>query len=169
MMAMTEKPQQASAKPFVLITGAAGDIGSTLTRALRDRYQIIALDRSHSDTADFSYTFDLTKRESVQLALREVSDAHGHALAAVVHLAAYFDFTGEHSPLYDSVNIEGTRHLLEALEPFTVERFIYSSTMLDRKSTRLNSSHVAISYAVFCLKKKTPRGRYVSYWIVYPI
>src|SRR5690625_7425759 len=27
----------------------------------------------------------------------------------------------------------------------------------DRKSTRLNSSHVAISYAVFCLKKKTHR------------
>src|SRR5690625_7053548 len=26
---------------------------------------------------------------------------------------------------------------------------------LDRKSTRLNSSHVAISYAVFCLKKKS--------------
>src|SRR5690625_5982000 len=26
----------------------------------------------------------------------------------------------------------------------------------DRKSTRLNSSHVAISYAVFCLKKKIP-------------
>src|SRR5690606_39404583 len=31
----------------------------------------------------------------------------------------------------------------------------------DRKSTRLNSSHVKISYAVFCLKKKTevPRSR----------
>src|SRR5256885_5445225 len=29
----------------------------------------------------------------------------------------------------------------------------------DRKSTRLNSSHLVISYAVFCLKKKkTPRG-----------
>src|SRR5690349_6755926 len=27
-------------------------------------------------------------------------------------------------------------------------------TVLDRKSTRLNSSHVEISYAVFCLKKK---------------
>src|SRR5437868_8076092 len=27
---------------------------------------------------------------------------------------------------------------------------------LDRKSTRLNSSHVSISYAVFCLKKKIP-------------
>src|SRR5439155_24595595 len=30
-----------------------------------------------------------------------------------------------------------------------------SPIALDRKSTRLNSSHVAISYAVFCLKKKT--------------
>src|SRR5699024_11564657 len=29
-----------------------------------------------------------------------------------------------------------------------------SSPNLDRKSTRLNSSHVSISYAVFCLKKK---------------
>src|SRR5215510_15217403 len=30
---------------------------------------------------------------------------------------------------------------------------------LDRKSTRLNSSHVAISYAVFCLKKKKKQAR----------
>src|SRR5690625_6923802 len=30
----------------------------------------------------------------------------------------------------------------------------YLKTATDRKSTRLNSSHVAISYAVFCLKKK---------------
>src|SRR5690606_40639580 len=30
-------------------------------------------------------------------------------------------------------------------------------TAEDRKSTRLNSSHVKISYAVFCLKKKTKR------------
>src|SRR5690625_5559347 len=29
-----------------------------------------------------------------------------------------------------------------------------STFLIDRKSTRLNSSHVAISYAVFCLKKK---------------
>src|SRR5690349_22887819 len=30
---------------------------------------------------------------------------------------------------------------------------------LDRKSTRLNSSHVEISYAVFCLKKKTTQQK----------
>src|SRR5690348_18149924 len=31
----------------------------------------------------------------------------------------------------------------------------------DRKSTRLNSSHPSISYAVFCLKKKTEKERIV--------
>src|SRR5437870_11519970 len=32
----------------------------------------------------------------------------------------------------------------------------------DRKSTRLNSSHVAISYAVFCLKKKKFNDQFVT-------
>src|SRR5690625_5780107 len=31
---------------------------------------------------------------------------------------------------------------------------VWQEQLIDRKSTRLNSSHVAISYAVFCLKKK---------------
>src|SRR5690242_21161289 len=35
-----------------------------------------------------------------------------------------------------------------------VEKFGDLSDLLDRKSTRLNSSHMSISYAVFCLKKK---------------
>src|SRR5438445_1340264 len=33
--------------------------------------------------------------------------------------------------------------------------FIHAVAATDRKSTRLNSSHANISYAVFCLKKKT--------------
>src|SRR2546430_16134315 len=37
--------------------------------------------------------------------------------------------------------------------------FVPGVLQLDRKSTRLNSSHSQISYAVFCLKKKNPRSR----------
>src|SRR5207302_4855901 len=37
----------------------------------------------------------------------------------------------------------------------------------DRKSTRLNSSHVKISYAVFCLKKKTPLSTLGHQHLVY--
>src|SRR5690625_6709889 len=42
--------------------------------------------------------------------------------------------------------------LLFAAVGVAVERLVHKKA--DRKSTRLNSSHVAISYAVFCLKKK---------------
>src|SRR2546427_2538080 len=42
---------------------------------------------------------------------------------------------------------------LRAPERFAV-RFDRAQMSLDRKSTRLNSSHSQISYAVFCLKKK---------------
>src|SRR5438105_6821478 len=38
--------------------------------------------------------------------------------------------------------------------PITTALLIANISMLDRKSTRLNSSHEWISYAVFCLKKK---------------
>src|SRR5690625_6818439 len=38
---------------------------------------------------------------------------------------------------------------------------VRTNERLDRKSTRLNSSHVAISYAVFCLKKKNKRDTVV--------
>src|SRR5699024_12185439 len=45
----------------------------------------------------------------------------------------------------------------------TIHKHIYSAVHIrlgDRKSTRLNSSHVSISYAVFCLKKKiSPRSQ----------
>ena len=43
------------------------------------------------------------------------------------------------------------RHLLGLMKP---ERGTVRVIGRDRKSTRLNSSHVVISYAVFCLKKK---------------
>ena len=36
----------------------------------------------------------------------------------------------------------------------TIKQSIMINIILDRKSTRLNSSHQIISYAVFCLKKK---------------
>src|SRR5256885_8781551 len=35
-----------------------------------------------------------------------------------------------------------------------IDELLHSLGLTDRKSTRLNSSHLVISYAVFCLKKK---------------
>src|SRR5690349_23507719 len=57
---------------------------------------------------------------------------------------------------------------LHALEPFMLTKRVISCLDVrdgklakrDRKSTRLNSSHVEISYAVFCLKKKKHMDRW---------
>src|SRR5258708_10564480 len=50
------------------------------------------------------------------------------------------------------IDIHDVGHFLERVERKSVDLGVAVS--LDRKSTRLNSSHQIISYAVFCLKKK---------------
>src|SRR5690625_5442675 len=82
--------------------------------------------------------------------------------ALPLHLPTFFPYTtlfrslGQ-APLFQPV-------LLTAWQrPKAVIQLLYRRELSDlrqlplrdRKSTRLNSSHVAISYAVFCLKKKT--------------
>src|SRR5207253_10792211 len=47
-----------------------------------------------------------------------------------------------------------TRMSPQSGEQAVIQLGFASEVQIDRKSTRLNSSHVAISYAVFCLKKK---------------
>src|SRR5437588_5382017 len=51
--------------------------------------------------------------------------------------------------------VSGQAALID-LDGATIEQMVVKSPagMVDRKSTRLNSSHTVISYAVFCLKKK---------------
>src|SRR5256885_3616699 len=45
----------------------------------------------------------------------------------------------------------------EELNEVTIRPFDAYGALRDRKSTRLNSSHLVISYAVFCLKKKNKK------------
>src|SRR2546430_9126238 len=55
-------------------------------------------------------------------------------------------------------------NLLEAVEAAggSVERIERLTPDADRKSTRLNSSHSQISYAVFCLKKKNKNKKHLQ-------
>src|SRR5690554_7144990 len=52
--------------------------------------------------------------------------------------------------------------LMTTSKVFLVSASIKSRASTDRKSTRLNSSHVRISYAVFCLKKKKDKAIYAT-------
>src|SRR5688572_32437129 len=57
-------------------------------------------------------------------------------------------------------SITDARLLDRILSEFEISTVFHLAALLDRKSTRLNSSHSQISYAVFCLKKKTKNKTY---------
>src|SRR5690349_22902074 len=63
-------------------------------------------------------------------------------------------FTG---PLFaqDTLHLTVEQAIATALQNNYDIRLSRNDSLIDRKSTRLNSSHVEISYAVFCLKKKS--------------
>lgn len=116
-------------KDIVLITGAMGRIGRDLARRLSRRFVVVGLDLP--DAAEGAcMPCDLTDDASVELAFSRIARSHGRRIASVIHLAAFFDFTGHDHPLYRAVNVEGTRRLLGALQAFEVGQFIFSSTML---------------------------------------
>jgi nucleoside-diphosphate-sugar epimerase len=117
-------------RPIVLITGAAGNIGRSLARALRQHYTVVGLDVVGGDTDYPVIEVDLADGESVAKALDHIGSEYGRRIASVVHLAAFFDFSGEDKPQYKTVNVDGSRNLIRGLQPFDVEQFVYSGTML---------------------------------------
>lgn len=120
-------------KQTVLVTGASGLIGTRICQRLSSNYIVIGLD---VDPAPRSLEHlewlrcDLTRDESVSQALGTVRDRHGARIASVVHLAAYYDFSGAPSPLYQKLTVEGTARLLRVLQRFEVEQFVFSSSLL---------------------------------------
>jgi len=122
-------------KPIVLLTGAAGDLGSALAGNLQRDYTVVGLDRPGQKASVPLIDVDLGSAESVREALDIFRKRYGSRIASVVHLAAYFDFTGEDNPLYEKINVAGTRSLLRALQEFEVEQLVYSGTMLIHQST----------------------------------
>lgn len=122
-------------KPLIVITGGSGNIGGRLCEALKKNYHVIGLDIKPCEKADDSIDCNLASEDSATSAFNKIRAQYGQKIAAVIHLAAYFDFTGEPNPLYQTVTIEGTRRLLKILQDFEVERLIYSSTMLVHEPT----------------------------------
>jgi nucleoside-diphosphate-sugar epimerase len=120
---------------IVLVTGSNGRIGGAVMRRLRQRFDnVVGLDRKAPAPPPpdcVSIPVDVSSDESVQEGLRVLRAHHGARIATVVHLAAYYDFLGKPSALYEQVTVEGTSRLLRGLQDgFEVGQFIFASTML---------------------------------------
>jgi len=118
----------------VVVTGSSGLIGSAAAKRLADKdYTVVGFDRegqSQPPPDVECISFDVTSDESVKRGLNEVRERHGERIASVIHLAAYYDFSGEPSPKYEEITVRGTERLLRELKTFEVGQFVFSSTML---------------------------------------
>jgi nucleoside-diphosphate-sugar epimerase len=135
-----EKSPSASSKPVVLVTGSSGLIGRRIIDRLADRYQCVGLDKvgnSRANPKSENICLDITDRASINSALERVKFSYGQEVASVIHLAAYYDFAGEPSDLYEKVTVQGTENFLGALQDLEVEQFVFSSTNLVYKPTEL--------------------------------
>lgn len=120
-------------KDTILITGSSGRIGYPLAKRLSDSFNVVGFDRrapAHPPPSAECLYVDLTSDESLRRGLEAVRDLHGNRIASVIHLAAYYDFSGAPSPLYEKITVRGTERLLRMLQDFEVEQFIFSSTDL---------------------------------------
>jgi nucleoside-diphosphate-sugar epimerase/uncharacterized membrane protein len=118
----------------LIITGSSGLIGSSFIDRVGESYWEMAFDREGPPhpppSTEHIIDCDLSSDTSVSAALDKVRRLGCTHIASVIHLAAYYSFSGNPSPLYEQVTVRGTERLLRGLRDFKIEQFIFSSTML---------------------------------------
>ena len=117
-------------KPLVLVTGLGGRIGSAIATALGERYTLVGFELRCDEGDAQCIATDITSEEALARSCEALRARFGNRIASVIHLAAFYEFSGRDNPKYEEVNVRGTERLLRALQSFEVEQFIYASTML---------------------------------------
>lgn len=119
---------------IILITGSSGFIGSALAKQLATKYKIIGLDQGipkNKITGVDYRILDISSSEKVGQVLKDILNVYGNRIHSVIHLVAYYSFSGAKSSKYQEITVEGTKNLITQLKNlFAVEQFIFSSTML---------------------------------------
>ncbi len=111
----------------MLVTGATGFTGGHLARRLlADGHQVRALVRPGANT-------DALRAAGIEIASGQLTDAADVRRAAagcdqIYHIAAAFRTAGHPDRYYYDVNVEGTRHVLDAAQAEGCERVIHCST-----------------------------------------
>lgn len=118
---------------MIVISGSSGLIGTALIHKIAAKFRIVGLDRTgypFPPAEAECVSIDITNESSMEFAFKRIRYEYGNKIASVVHLAAYYDFSGKPSILYDKITLKGTQRLIKLLQDFEVEQFIFSSSML---------------------------------------
>jgi nucleoside-diphosphate-sugar epimerase len=120
--------------PRLIITGSSGFVGRHLVEAFRDRTRIFGIARrspqqcgvaAHPNLAWFQA--DIRDRGQLGRAFEQVAALGGADLA--IHLAAYFDLTGEEIDEYWRTNVHGMRNVLDQCVALRVKHVVFASSV----------------------------------------
>lgn len=121
-------------KPGLIITGATGFLGGRLIRYLCNQYQIFALGRRSPEEVgglvgpDIQwFRVDIGHFDPLREVFYRIQELGGAEI--LLHLASYYDFTGEEHPEYVRTNVFGTRNVLELSAPLMLKKFIFTSSV----------------------------------------
>lgn len=122
------------AEPWIIITGATGFLGGQLVRQMRKEYRIFALDLRPPQATNAPegpgiewFQVDIGRFDQLREVFNHIRGKGGAQL--LLHMAAYYDFSGEDHPEYLRTNVQGTRNVLELAEPLRLRRFIFTSSI----------------------------------------
>lgn len=117
----------------LLVTGASGFIGRHLLDLLKESHRIVAVTREPPERMGAPtgpriewLQADVADMGQMSAVLEHVREGGG--VEVVVHLAAYYDFTGKDEPEYQRTNVEGMRNVLEISREIKPRRFIFASS-----------------------------------------
>jgi len=120
-------------KNVILVTGCSGRLGTRALERFGQQYTVVGFDivepKVKYPNCEYMY-MDLSSDESVQKGFNQVREKYGNHIVSVIHLAAYYSFSGGHPELYDKITVKGTGRILKALKEFECEQFLFSSTQL---------------------------------------
>jgi len=120
--------------PALILTGASGFVGRHLLDEFKEERRIFAIARRSQRQSGAAVhpniawmRVDVGDREGLTRAFREIATAGG--ASQLVHLAAYYDFTGDAHPAYERTNVEGTRLVLEGARQIGVSDLVFASSV----------------------------------------
>lgn len=118
----------------VILTGASGFIGRHLLEDLKNDHRIFAIARRSPQESKIPVhpnvawiRADIGNENSINRAFREIASAGGADY--LIHLAAYYDFSGDENPEYQRTNIDGTRHIISLSKPLNLKLFVFVSSV----------------------------------------
>lgn len=158
--------------PRIVVTGASGFVGRHLLDALKGRYKIFALARRTQRRCGAPvhpnilwHRVDIGDIEPLESVFRTIEESGGADV--FIHLAAYYDYSGEEHPEYWRTNVDGLRNILNLCKTLHLKRFIFASSTaacgFPRTGTVLNESSSPDGEHIYAKTKKIGEEMLMEY------